>query len=183
MTAWIEVADGTPWSPDRPRFDVGVIAHALALTNRYGGHTRFPVSVGMHTLLCVSLAQELGMHEDVQREVLHHDDTEAFLGDMQSPWKRRLPDFVQLEAQLDAQLREHWKLPAETTAACKRIDLLALVIEAYHAMPNRGRNYDVPSDVREEGRKLIAGGFIVRPMDWRDVREAYLDTHAALFET
>ena len=49
----IRLYSGKPYFPFDPHvedIDIVDIAHALSLTNRFGGHTKFPVSVAQHSV-------------------------------------------------------------------------------------------------------------------------------------
>ena len=72
-----------PLNPDPELVRIEDIAHALALTNRYNGHTKFPYSVAQH---CVRMAQP-DMPGDMLMSLLH-DAAEAYVGDMVHPLKR-----------------------------------------------------------------------------------------------
>src|SRR5688572_21285191 len=56
------------------------VAHALALVNRFGGHTRFPISVAQHAVYVSCLCEPYG--REAAWQGLHHDDSEYLLGDM-----------------------------------------------------------------------------------------------------
>ena len=60
------------------------IAHALALCNRFAGHTAHPISVAQHSVYVSRLAEE----EPFQG--LLHDASEAYLGDV-TKWLKRMP--------------------------------------------------------------------------------------------
>jgi hypothetical protein len=62
------------------------IAHALALTNRYGGHTSIAYSVAEHSILVGYLARLKGGPVAGLLGLLH-DAHEAYLGDMIHPLK------------------------------------------------------------------------------------------------
>lgn len=69
------------------------VAHHLALCNRFAGATRDPVSVAQHSYyvsLLVEAAEKFhgrpGLVEAYQ--ALHHDDSEAYMGDVTRPLKR-----------------------------------------------------------------------------------------------
>lgn len=62
------------------------VAHALALVNRFGGHTRFPISVAQHAVYVSALCEPYGL--EAAWQALHHDDSEYILGDM-TKWLKR----------------------------------------------------------------------------------------------
>lgn len=61
------------------------VGHALARLNRFNGYTAFYYSVAQHAVLC---SRWLDGSPLEQFYALHHDDGEAYLGDMPSPIKR-----------------------------------------------------------------------------------------------
>lgn len=62
------------------------IAHSLAYTCRYTGHTRQFYSVAQH---CVLMAENPDLPGDPMVKLLH-DAGETYLGDIAKPWKRLL---------------------------------------------------------------------------------------------
>ena len=62
------------------------VAHALALVNRFGGHTQFPISVAQHAVYVSWLCEAYGV--EAAWQALHHDDSEYLLGDM-TKWVKR----------------------------------------------------------------------------------------------
>lgn len=88
MTPTICTALGYEFNPFRPepdRIAITDIAHALAATNRFGGHTSVPYSVAQHSwdvsLRCSPAEAAYG---------LLHDAAEAYLGDIPTPIKQHL---------------------------------------------------------------------------------------------
>ena len=72
--------------------DIEDIAYGLAHTARFGGQTRRYYSVAEHAIVVsVNLPLELKLAG------LLHDASEAYIGDMPSPVKNRLPDYKYLE--------------------------------------------------------------------------------------
>jgi hypothetical protein len=65
------------------------ICWALAHICRYGGHCHRDYSVGEHTLWVYRRVPSLGS--------ILHDASEAYLGDMPTPLKRRMPEFIKAE--------------------------------------------------------------------------------------
>lgn len=64
------------------------IAHALANTARFGGHLNKFYSVAQHS---VHIAERV--MKEFRLDALLHDASEAYLGDMPSPFKKMLPEF------------------------------------------------------------------------------------------
>jgi len=88
---WLLTHTGRKFYPLDPRPEMVCledIAHALSHLNRWTGHTSWPYSVAQHAVQ-VALAVEQ-MAPDYALLALHHDDAEAYLGDIARPWKRNL---------------------------------------------------------------------------------------------
>jgi hypothetical protein len=66
--------------------------HAICNLNRYTGHTPFPISVGLHSLL-----MSRSVPAELRRAALIHDWSEACFNDIASPIKRHLGDYKQYE--------------------------------------------------------------------------------------
>ena len=73
------------------------IAHALALTPRFGGHCTEFLSVAQHSILVADLVRVREPGSLAQQVALLHDASEAYLVDMPAPIKRYLPDFKIIE--------------------------------------------------------------------------------------
>lgn len=168
MKLWYQdaVQDVCTFGPEK--YDVRYVAGVLAKLNRFAGHTKRPYSVAQHALLCSYLAQP-----GFEFEALHHDDEEAFGGDIISPMKsdENRAYFQAVRAKCVAPaLGLKWKEPKEV----KRVDLLALQVEQVRV---QGRPYE---DALAEGW-FVASGFWVRvltmPMGWRLARALYLARH------
>lgn len=61
------------------------IAHHLSIENRFNGSTRFPYSVGYHSICVANFTSE-----EFKLEALLHDATEAYCKDLTSPLKNLL---------------------------------------------------------------------------------------------
>jgi hypothetical protein len=66
------------------------IAHALALCNRFAGHTSQPISVAQHSVW-VSLMCDNGTDYEIPMAALLHDASEAYLGDI-TKWLKASPE-------------------------------------------------------------------------------------------
>lgn len=100
------------------------IAHALALINRYTGHSMVPYSVAQHSVIVSKLVPE----EHALWGLLH-DASEAYLGDVARPLKVMLPSYVELEHHVQQVIAQvfglRWPIPAEV----KKADNRALIYE------------------------------------------------------
>lgn len=112
-------------SPRPEMFDLVDIAHALALTNRYGGHTPFPYSVAQHSVLCSRMAPP-----GLEMQALMHDAQEAYVGDVPTTLKQMLPDYKVVEWKLEEVLRDKFGLPSELDPMVKTVDLRMLRTES-----------------------------------------------------
>ena len=75
--------------PTPEMVDFCEIAEVLSKLHRYAGNSEKPVSVGLHTLICLDAAAP----ED-RAHVLLHDAHEAFIGDITTPTARALAAIV-----------------------------------------------------------------------------------------
>jgi 5'-deoxynucleotidase YfbR-like HD superfamily hydrolase len=99
--------DPLAMTPDQA--DIRDIAHALANSNRWIGHTRQPFSVAAHCLIGAKLIDPA-----YALEFLLHDATEAYLPDMPRPLKVR-PEFMfyrQAEQKIAVAIAAAFDLPA-----------------------------------------------------------------------
>lgn len=83
-----------PVNPDSDRISVVDIAHALALSCRYGGHCPRFYSVAEHSILVHDLMQKAGFPKANLFAGLMHDAEEAYLMDMPTPIKRQFQTYV-----------------------------------------------------------------------------------------
>lgn len=87
-TSWIETFSGKkfwPLEPEAEHVRLEDLAHALATTNRFGGHALDPISVAQHCLAVADLA-----YPALRLAALLHDAEEAYLGDHVRPVKGRM---------------------------------------------------------------------------------------------
>ena len=130
------------WEPTPDMFCIEDIAHALAIQNRYNGHTTQPYSVAEH---CVRMSfTEDGLPGDPLTNLLH-DAAEAYVGDVASPQKRYLVYVVGQESQSFAAQEEsilrliHRALGLDrlpfTGELTRGADLIMLATEVRDLMP------------------------------------------------
>jgi hypothetical protein len=133
--------------PDPGTIVIEDIAHALSQICRYNGHTSRFDSVAEHAVFVSTRLKRKGYSAAVQMLGLHHDDHEAYIGDVVRPLKGLLGDaFTQLADNMDAAIWEALELPEwteESHTNVKDADNWALFVEALHLLPSRGAGWRV----------------------------------------
>ncbi len=131
--------------PDPSLFVLEDIARALSRTCRYGGHTRRFFSVAEHARLVSWRLLEQGCPADVALAGLHHDDAEAYIGDITRPVVTMLPDGAkqELEERVLSAIAEGLGLDFSlfSDPRVKAADDWALACEAHRLMPSRGQGW------------------------------------------
>lgn len=164
---WMVTASGQKFYPLDPRpEDVHIedIAHALAMNNRFNGHTVRPYSVGLHSLLCSQWVE--GAHA---MTALLHDATEAYLADVVRPAKRGMPEYMKIEKDLwEKAIAPRFGLPLLMPEEVHTVDNRMLVTEAGQLMgPSsplwwEGVGWPQPFDLK------------IPELSWEEVRDLFL---------
>lgn len=85
--------------------DIKIIAHALSMQCRYGGHTRHHYSVAQHSVYVSQMIEESG---GTRKEILAgllHDGSEAYLQDLVRGIKVGIKDDGQMYAKLEDEIQ------------------------------------------------------------------------------
>lgn len=120
------------------------VAHGLSHVCRFAGQTNRFYSVAEHACIVADKLRHEGRTPRVIFGGLHHDDTEAFLGDVTRPLKLLLRDYADLEATMAMVIAEALQLPFlsdEEEALVKAADDWALAVEAYKLLPSMGESW------------------------------------------
>lgn len=157
---WIETFTGKKFLLDKPEFCREDIAHTLSNLCRYNGHCSSFYSVAEHSLLVSALVWHMGGNAYQCLEALLHDATEAYLSDVPAPFKQLLPDWQAIDKSLEIKLREWAKLPSDKTGYVKEADWIALFIEAWQLLPDKGECFIGPQDLKNRGLKLAQSNMI-----------------------
>lgn len=144
------------------------VASALAKINRFVGHTEHPYSVAQHAVLVSALAPLNQAYE-----ALHHDDTEAFVGDVAGPIKTGLPEFRALEFAVKRKLAPWLGLAIYEPEQVRQADAHALRLEQWHL---QGQWLSVKPD-RADEPELKA---LLQPIPWTVARDLYMWQHCRL---
>ena len=136
-------------NPDPAQICLGDVVHGLSHLCRYSGQCERFWSVAQHCLVVVDRLREQGHGPTVQLAGLHHDDAEAFCGDVSRPLKALLSPgpwihgYSLIEHRVSDAVRralELTDLPWDDPAV-KEADDWALAVEARHLMPSRGAGW------------------------------------------
>lgn len=115
------------------------IAYALANTYRWGGHACPNITVAQHSVIVCDMLLRRGYDAEVGMQGLLHDAAEAYLGDIPTPIKSRLPEFQAMELLVESAIFEHFGISLPMHPAVKLADLEARRWEYRDLMsPNGG---------------------------------------------
>jgi len=178
--AWIATYTGGRFWPLAPQADdvhPTDIAHALAMTCRYGGHVAQFYSVAEHSVLVSQWLEREGASRDVQLIGLLHDAAEAYLPDVAKPIKPQMPEFRSIESAVLATVFERFGLPPRTDDGLpepvKHADLRILVDEGCALMARGPGCWPSLSGVEPLDVPIEA-------LDWRRAKQAFLNRLAEL---
>lgn len=120
------------FNPDADQIDIRDIAHALAVTPRFSGHTARLYPVAAHSCMVAALSDP-----EYRLQGLLHDATEAYLTDMPTPFKRAMPQYGEAEDRIWTAITIKFGLPYKMHESVKLADRMCLMKEADILQPNR----------------------------------------------
>ena len=116
------------------------IGHHLTKTCRYGGglDLKHHYSVANHSIALYYYAMDNNMPIEIQRGLLMHDATEAYLGDLNGILKRYLPDYLAIEQVFTDLITTKYRLPTDTMTneIIHQLDKRILLDEANAFIPH-----------------------------------------------
>jgi len=178
---FIQTYSGKHFYWDDPDFHLEDIAHALGMNCRFNGHTRHFYSVAEHSLLVSLLMEELRSGDPL--EGLVHDAHEAYLTDVPRPFKQQLPDWQVYEDRLEKEVRLWAGLPVEKSKGLKEADQIALFIEGWYLVADRGECFSDPLGVRPKALRMAENeGWRVINLDPKDATAAFTRRFLSLTE-
>ena len=125
-----------PLAPRLKDIHIEDIAHALSLMCRANGHFPRFYSVGQHCIHCCEEAAARGRSRREQLACLLHDASEAYLSDITRPVKRNLPNYKEIEKNLQSCIFKKYlgSLSEEENGFWRQMDDLLLYYEFDHFM-------------------------------------------------
>lgn len=152
MSNWILTHKGHAFSFDDVEsnvYDIEDIAHSLAMTCRYGGMTRWHYSVAQHSVLIAREIWHQTGNASAALDGLMHDAEEAYMGDMKTPLKNLMPDFMAMSARVDAAIRKafaHVGVPATMQPLTMEYDTRILLDEKRALLPDTEPRWPIETD-------------------------------------
>lgn len=149
--------------------DIRDVAHSLALTCRFRGHTTQYYSVAEHCVRCAEMGLGSADGYRLARHRLLHDAPEAYLCDMPSPLKGEYPLNIlkYFEKQILAVIYGKFQIPnmtEKTATAVKVADLTMLATEARDLCTFTLDRDDLPDPLPEQ----------IVPWNWEEAERRYL---------
>ena len=134
LEPWIETYKGHKFyflEPEKSNIDIRDIAHSLAYTCRFGGHTNKFYSVAEHSVLVSYLALD-------PLAGLMHDASEAYIADIASPIKDYLVNYREMEYNIMSAIHKQFGITVTDEEDIKDCDAVQLKTEATYLLPSKG---------------------------------------------
>ena len=137
LEPWIETYTGKHFyflDPKEDDIDIRDIAHALAFTCRYTGHSNRFYSVAEHSVLVSYLAND-------PLAALLHDASEAYITDIASPIKQHLGGYAEMEDRIMEKIARKFGFSYPLDPDIKDCDATQLKTEAKHLLRSKGATW------------------------------------------
>lgn len=157
MRPFIMTASGEDFwflNPSLETIKIEDIASALSKICRYTGHCRHFYSVAQHSVIVSHLVPE-----EQALEGLLHDASEAYLGDMSAPLKRKLPEYQAIEEVVESAIAAKFGLMYNIElgwpSAVKKADIAVLALEKKLLLPESKTPWSILEGVECPDEKLL----------------------------
>jgi hypothetical protein len=178
-------------SPQADTITLEDIAHALSMTCRYGGHCHRFYSVAEHAVAVSRRVERKGVTEpEILLDALHHDDAEAYLGDIPRPMKPLLGEAYEvLSDRMDAAVTKALGLRGNFhVARIKDADNWILFVEARALLTSKGRGWIQGSqnarawEIENLPSRIVTPDYFYGGVSPQEALTQFLDRHYALIE-
>jgi len=129
--------------PDPLMMCIEDIAHSLSHQCRFNGHTDKLYSVAQHCVVMATLPQTPGR---LRMTALLHDAAEAYLGDVVSPLKQLLPQYKEIEDNMNYIIAEAFGLQYPFDPIINELDRFMLE-EEFKLYFDNGKGICWPADI------------------------------------
>ena len=115
------------------------IAHGLAYQCRFNGQTSEFYSIAQHSLMVADIVSV--HHPELRLAALLHDASEAYLGDVVKPLKALLPNYKQIELNVELIIAQTFGISDPFNPLIKQADMVALATEKRDLMPHSAEDW------------------------------------------
>jgi hypothetical protein len=175
-------------NPDPDKINLEDIAHALGNICRYGGHSRTFYSVAEHSVFVCERVCRQGWSKNLQLAALHHDDAEAYLGDIPRPLKPLLGgEYARLTRKMDRAIVIGLQLPFLSEefhhSAISNADDWSVFVEARDLLPSEGRGWTGhPDKDTEIPSRIVIPDYYRGGISPAAAADLFLERHYSLIE-
>lgn len=136
------------FEPTLDMIDINDIAHVLSNLPRFGGHLDRFYSVAQHSVMCAMRVKSI---ED-KRAALLHDASEAYMLDIPTPIKAKLPDYKFYENNLMLKIAEKFDFEFPLSKEVKRADEEMLHLEWENLVINKHKIFKcvTPEEAKQQ---------------------------------
>jgi hypothetical protein len=141
-TAYICTYLGNRFFPLEGRIDLvhlEDIAHGLAYQCRFNGQTSEFYSIAQHSLMVADIVS--AEHPELRLAALLHDASEAYLGDVVKPLKALLPNYKEIEKNVEEIIASTFGVADMFNPSIKHADMIALATEKRDLMPHSAEDW------------------------------------------
>lgn len=115
------------------------IAHGLAYQCRFNGQTSEFYSIAQHSLMVADIVS--ARHPELRLAALLHDASEAYLGDVVKPLKALLPNYKEIEKNVEEIIASTFGISDMFNPVIKQADMVALATEKRDLMPHSAEDW------------------------------------------
>lgn len=168
--SWITTYTGKKFhylNPQTSEVDIRDIAHALALTCRFGGHCNQFYSVAEHSMRVADIVPQ-----QYKLNALLHDAGEAYVPDIPRPIKYDFPTMKELDDEISQFILAVLGYPQteHSERAIKYADSKLLATEARDLMPNTNDWAELPPPLN----------FCIKPTPWHNAEVDFLSYYTKI---
>ncbi len=109
--------------------EINDISHALSNQCRYNGHCSKFYSVAEHSVLVSKLVWQHTLDKKLSLSALLHDASEAYMGDIVTPLKQLLSDYLKIEQEFQTLIYRKFNLEEDHPSIVEHYDRQIVPIE------------------------------------------------------
>lgn len=148
---YLDLAD-----PQPDQITIEDIAGGLSKLCRFGGQIETFYSVAEHCVHCVEQAEADGLPLETQIACLMHDAAEAFIGDMVKPLKVMMPEYKDVEQNMEAVINAKFGIDMlHQQEHVRKIDHEMLIAERRALFTADNVMWTGEADVRKIDRRFL----------------------------